>query len=296
MGVNILAPLLYTGGETFMEEGNWENFRRGISANLALTEGLLKSSPDNEKLLAILVKGHAGQAYGVWETLLQGEVWAGREGTFYRRQAMEGYSRAIHYGMDYLQKKGVSLEMLHRHLKKQKGIQKLLDDKLGNDLWDMEVIIFTAQSLAGLINLQKQNIVLVGELALAKELFDHVCALKPNFYFGTCELFYGAYQTGRPRMLGGNPQEGRKIFERSIKRYPQNYLLRIAFIEHYIIPREKKALYLKQKKKLEKALVSHYKSLVWNPTRTIKSSPLRLYQAIAFKRFELIKHYEKEIF
>ena len=296
IGVNTFAPLLYKGGDALLEEGNWENFRAGVSANLIQVEGLLKSSPDNEKLLATLIKGHAGQGFGVWETLLLGEIWAGREGAFYRRQAVEHYSKAIHYGMDYLSKKGISLKLLHLHLRKPTGIQKLLKRKLGDDLWDIEAVFFTAQSLAGLINLQKQNIALVGELALAKALFDYACTLRPDFYFGSCGLFYGAYLSGRPRMLGGNPQEGRKIFERSIKQYPQNYLLRMSFLEYYIIPREERELYQKQKVFLEKALAEHRNKLVWSPTRITESFPLRLYQAIALKRFELIKNNEKEIF
>ena len=296
MGVNTAAPLLYRAGDALMEEGNWELFRASVPANLAQLEGLLKSSPHNEKLLATLIKGHAGQAYGVWETLLLGEIWSGREGDFYRRQAVESYSRAIHHGMKYLRQKGVSPEVLHRHLRGPEGVQKLLRRKLGDDPWDRDAVLFAAQALVGLINLQKQNIALVGELSLAKELFDHVCALHPDYHSGVCGLFYGAYLAGRPRMLGGNPQEGKKVFERSIRQYPQNYLLRMAFIEYYIVPRGEKALYQKQKIFLEKALIDHRNGLIWNPVHGMEPSSLRLYQAIALKRFELLKNNEKEIF
>ena len=295
-GVNTFAPILYKAGDALMEEGRWENFRVGVPANLTLMEGLLKSSPSNEKLLASLVKGHAGYAYGVWETLFRGEVLAGKKGNFYRRQAVESYSKAIGHGMDYLQKKNISEKTLHSHLRKPKGIFNLLKRKLGDDLWDLEAVLFMAQSMAGLINLEKQNVVLIGQLSLTKELFDYVCTLNPSIHFGACDLFYGAYLVGRPRMLGGNPKEGRKIFERAIKQYPQNYLLRVAFIENYIIPKEDLSLYKKQKNVLQKALVEYRKKMVWNPGQTIESSPLRLYQAIALKRFELIKKNEKEIF
>ena len=196
----------------------------------------------------------------------------------------------------YLAGKGVSLEELHRSLRKPGGIQKLLEDKLDDNLWEVEAVFFTAQSLAGLINLQKQNIALIGELSLAKGLFDWACGLRPNIHFGACDLFFGSYQSSRPRMLGGNPKEGRKIFERAIKRYPQNYLIRIAFIEHYIIPMGDESLYKKQKFFLEKVLVDYRNGLIWNPTHPPNSSPLRIYQAIALKRFELLKQHEKEIF
>ena len=296
MGISLTAPAIHKAGDAFTVESNWEQFRSAIPANLKLMEGLLQSAPHNEKLLAALVKGHAGMAYGVWETRFLGERWADREGSFPRRQAVEGYSKAIGHGLQYLSQQGVSLDDLHRHLRKPNGVQKLLADKMGDDLWDIEAIFFTAQALAGLINLQKQNIAVVGELALAKALFDRACKLRPDFHFGACELFYGSYQSSRPRMMGGNPKKGRKIFERAIRQYPQNYLLRVAFIEHYIIPMGDEALYKKQKKILEKASHEHRKNLIWNPTRPVKPSPLSLYQAIALKRFELLKNYEKEIF
>ena len=296
LGINTISPTLYKSGDAFVEEGNWDHFRAGIPANIKILEGLLKTSPHNERILALLTKSYAGEAFGVWETLYLGEVWAGRKGAFYRRQTLEGYSRAIQYGLMYLEKNGVTLTDLHRHQRKPQGIQKLLDRKVGSKLWDIEAIFFTAQSLAGLINLQKQDIALVGELSLAKELFDYACNLRPDLHFGACPLFYGSYQAGRPRMLGGNPKKGREIFERSIQQHPQNYLLRTAFIEHYIIPHGKKSLYNKQKNFLKKSLSEYHKNLIWSPNRTIAPSPVRLYQSIALKRFELLKKHEKEIF
>ena len=296
MGVATTAPVIHRGGDAFTEESNWEHFRTSIPGNLKLMEGVLKSAPNNEKLLAALTKGYAGMAYGVWETLFLGESWADREGKYPLRQTLEAYSRAISYGIIYLDKQGLSLDKLHRHLRKPGGLQKLLNDKLGDNLWDVEAVFFTAQAMVGLINLQKQNITLVGELTLAKELFDWACAIRPNFHFGACQLFYGSYLSSRPRMLGGNPQKGRQIFESAIKQYPQNYLLRTAFIEHYIIPMGDKNLYKKQKKFLEKALNEYRKGLIWNPNRPTEYSPPNLYRTIALKRFELIKKNEKEIF
>ena len=296
MGINSISPTLYQSGDAFIEEANWENFRSAIPANIKILEGLLKSSPNNEKILSLLTKSYAGQAFGVWETLYLGDVWAEKEGAFFRRQTVEAYSQAVRYGMLYFEKNGVTLTDLHQHLRKPQGIAKLLRRKIGKRSWDIEAIFFTAQSLAGLINLQKSNIALVGELSLAKELFDYACTLRPDIHFGACPLFYGSYEAGRPSMLGGNPEKGRKIFERSIKKYPENYLIRLAFIEHYIIPKGKKSLYKKQKKVLNKALTDYRNNLIWSPTQTITPSPLRLYQSIALKRFEMLKKHEKEIF
>jgi len=138
----------------------------------------------------------------------------------------------------------------------------------------------------------------VSQISVVRGMIDWVCSNDPDFYSGLCEIFYGAYETGRPKMLGGDPDKGRKIFQDAIKKYPDNWMIRTAYIEHYLIPMMKEDEFAKELAFFEKAAQAFQASNEWSPVdnHLIKNSQLRLYQAVAMKRYELINVIKKTIF
>ena len=97
-------------------------------------------------------------------------------------------------------------------------------------------------------------------------------------------------------MLGGNPEKGKRIFKDFIKKNPHQWLARVAYLEHYVIPMENEDAYLAQKKDLINLSRLHRKKLkdalgkVNDPA--FENQRLRLYQATAIKRFEIIRKFE----
>ena len=302
LGVRGVSPLFFESGNAILEEGNWENLRTGMPGNLQLLEGFLYTDQNNSSLLATLVKGYAGYAYGVSETLFLGDQLAEieKEDSLHYRQTIEGYSRALKYGFRYFKIKDFSeQELVSAEKKVTGGIPAFLDRKLGGDIQDIETVFFTAQALGGLINLNRQDIALTANLSLVKEMFDWACKKRPLLHFGACSIFYGSYETGRPRMLGGNPEKGKIIFEKLIKDHPYNYAARTAFIEHYIIPMGKEKLYQEQKEFLNKAAKCYRHKQSWQGRKDedpCNRRKQRFFQAVGLKRFELFKKNEKNLF
>lgn len=301
--ISTSAGMMYKGTDEMITEKNWEMFKIGAPANLKMLEGLVYLQPKNEHLLVSLAKGYAGLAFIVDETLALDEQFLGSEKTPHKNQAILNYSKSLDYGFRYLKEKGISYGDLQSQINQQDGISHLLDQHLSSDMIDLEAVMFTAQSLGSLINLQKNNMSLVAQLPIVKGLFDWVCNKKPDINYGACGIFYGAYEAGRPQMLGGNPAKGQQIFLDTIKKYPENTLIRTSYIQYYLIPQGEEDLYKEQVKFLEAAKEMFDKDLSWKPeNQKDKESGHNhqggfcIYKTLGLKRFEMIKKNEKKLF
>lgn len=302
MAVSGSSGLLYKASSEAEAESNYDIFKSGVAGNLMLMEGLLSEDPDNKDILVTLTKGYAGYAFVVNETDMLNEEWSEAKTESGKAQALLNYTRALNFGLRYLKNQKIELSELINRMNEPQGITHLLDKRLSSEPQDLELVLFTAQSFAALINLQKDNISLVAQLPVAKAMFDWVCMKKPQINYGTCDIFYGAFEAGRPKMLGGNPEKGKDIFLRAIANHPHNWLIRTSFMQFYLIPQNDKEgfelqlEYLKNKEAEYKAFTVYsadpeIKSYGWN-----KESRLRMYQSLALKRLELMNKYQKQFF
>lgn len=300
MAVNSSSDLLYSAGREVEAEANFEVFKMGVPANLLLIEGLLSQSPENLNILATLTKGYAGYAFAVNETEMYNEEWGELKTEVGKSQALFNYTRSLNFGLRHLKAHKIELNDLISRLNETQGISHFLEKRLSADKKDLDLVLFTAQSLAALVNLQKDNISMVAQLPVAKAMFDWVCMKDPKINHGTCDIFYGAYESGRPKMLGGNPTKGKEIFLRAIGDHPDNWLIRTSYMQHYLIPQNDKEGFGQQLEYLKKRQMefnafyiysSEPKEVNWN-----QESHLRLYQSLALKRFELMSKYQKQFF
>lgn len=302
MAVSASSGLLYKSSNEVEAEGNYETFKAGVPANLMLMEGLLSESPENENILATLTKGYVGLAFGVNETEMYNEEWSEAKTETAKLQALFNYTRAMNYGLRYLKIQKIEFNEILARMNEPQGITHLLDKKLSAEKINLDLVLFTAQSLAALINLQKDNISLVAQLPAAKAMFDWVCMKEPQINYGTCDVFYGAFEAGRPKMLGGNPEKGKEIFLRAIENHPHNWLIRTSYMQYYLIPQNDKEgfdLQLQYLAKMQEEFNHLYvyrseptsPEMIWN-----KEPHLRFYQALALKRFELMSKYQKIFF
>jgi hypothetical protein len=300
--VNTSSGLLYSASNEVEAASNYELFRNGVPANLMLMEGLLSEAPENEEILATLTKGYAGYAFAVNESDMLNEEWGELKSENGKSQALMNYTRSMNYGLRYLKLHKIELADLVAKMNEPQGIAHLLDKRLSSDKQDLNLVIFTAQSLAALINLQKDNISLVAQLPIARAMFDWVCMKEPQINYGMCDVFYGAYEAGRPKMLGGNPEKGKEIFLRAIENHPHNWLIRTSYMQFYLIPQNDKEGFAQQlefMKNREEEFNSFYtykadqnpKEITWD-----REARLRFYQTLSLKRYELMNKYQKQFF
>lgn len=301
LAVSASSGLLYESSDGILEESNYEVFKEGIAGNLILIEGLSKQSPENLNLLATLTKGYAGYAFAVNETKMIEEEWSQSKTETGRAQALLNYTRSLNFGINYLKQKGIVFAEIFGLMNETGAIKKLLSTKLSHDNRDLETVLFSAQSLGALINLQKDNMGLISQLTAVKEMFDWVCEIKPNINFGTCDIFYGAYEAGRPAMLGGNPKKGKEIFLNAIIKHPHNWLLRSSFIQYYLIPLNDEEGFNEQMNVLKILNEEFNQYYIYNQHPKLESSwvhevKLRFYQTLSLKRYEVINKYRKQFF
>jgi hypothetical protein len=301
MAVGGASDLIYSSSNGVLGESNFEMFKSGVAGNLLLIEGMLAQSPNNLNLLSTLNKGYAGYAFAVNETQMYQEEWAEEKTEDGKKQALLNYTRSLNFGLRYLSIEGIELGDILSRMNEGDGIKKLFDKKLSDNKRDLELVLFTAQSMAALINLQKDNMGLVSQLSAAKGMFDWVCSKDPSINYGTCDIFNGAYEAGRPQMLGGNPQKGKEIFLTAIAKHPHNWLIRTSYMQFYLIPQNDEEGFKEQMLALKifheefnKYYIYDHQAKVDGPW--MREEGLRLYQTLALKRYELMKRFQKQFF
>ena len=293
----LVGPMVTDAAPEIEREANWETFRGAILGNLKFLEGLLSLSPDNKDLLSAALQANGAYAFGVWETLWLKEKWRVPSKGHYRELALQHYAKAIHWGFSYLKLKGITYFELIR-AQRSDQLSQLLESKLEGKR-DRDVVFFLAQSMGGHAHLNRTSPMMVAQLPLVKGLFDWICGLKPEIRYGSCSMFYGAWEAGRPKMMGGDLAKGRQHFLEGIKKYPENYLIRVAYLKFYVIPVQDKNAYQEQKDFLRQAFKSWERRFLWAPTESRDSfyeDNRNLYNAIAKKQFEIIIRNEKSLF
>ncbi len=265
-----------------------------------MMEGLLYLQPENKRLLAGLTKGYAGYAFAIYDTLALEEELQGIDDGPMKKAALLNYSKAVEYGIRFFEVSGISYEQLQAAVNKDGSVGTLLDKEFSDDMLDLEGAFFTAQSLGGLIVHQRDDMLLVAQLPIVKGLFDWVCAKKPDINFGACDIFYGAYEAGRPRALGGNPDKGKEFFLKAIEKNPHNWLVRTNYMRFYLIPMGEEDGFKENLKILAEAEEKFSEQFKWRPVKNsgpeFSEKKLALYQAIALKQYEILKKYKNKIF
>jgi hypothetical protein len=288
------TPIFEKSANGIMGEGNWDFFKDSSPGNLKFMELLWEQDQGNIHLLPVLSKSYAGYSFGVAETLYLEDELNNVDDSFWRKQAITFYTRALDYGLIYLEHKNLTRKDLLNHdegvlKRKLQGMQKE----------DASALLYTAQSWGSLINLQKDNVALISHVPKVKLIFDRVCELQPDIDANACDLFYAQYESSRPKMLGGDPQKGEKLFLEAIKKHPENLLLRVNYIQYVILPHMDAAKYEKQAIPLRQEVeridnlnrdnledVSPYKN----------HKELNLFNSIAKKRFSIIEKLKNKIF
>lgn len=293
VAVGTTGDLVSKASYEIESETSWNLFKDATPGNMKFIEGLLFLEPKNENLLLASLKARAGYAFGYYEVLWLEERLSGNEDESIKLEAQIHYSKAVEYGNRLFIEKGLNADKFQALLVDKK-FKSTLDSELGED--DLEHVFYYAQALGGLVNLTRNSPLLISKLPLIKAMFDWVCEKDPDFQHGACSLFYATYEAGRPKMLGGDLEKGKKLFLEAIKKYPSNQLVRVNYLIYYVIPTFDKDEYENQRDVLEEKFEELHESYIYRPGSKLKSPKLGLFNAIAEKQFKIIKNNEQEIF
>ncbi len=294
--VSTTAGIASNGQREIQTMNSWETIKVSIPAQIAFAETLIASNPSNTTLLAQLIKGNAALGFAVYET----QMFAGEdEKKYFELHAKLAYARALNWGEKFFLAKDIKWNELLIGANDENKLFRLLDDNLSDK--DDVAVFFIGQAWASLINLSRDQMRLVNHLPVARSLIQYVCKKNPDFEHGMCTLFEGIYQMSRPKMLGGNPELGQKLFKDVIKKYPHNLLYPISYFQYDLIPQKKFKELADYSKSLEPQFKTYWEGQkipnYMNQKNEFAHHPENnLYNTIASERFNFIlknlKHYK----
>ncbi|MDA8243762.1 MAG: TRAP transporter TatT component family protein [Elusimicrobia bacterium] len=159
-----------------------EYVREALPANLQLMEILLKSDPDNRKMLVNAAQGFCGYAFMFLE-----DTEPARASAFYLKG--EAYAgRAL---------RGATAETARRQ--------------------DVPALFWRTFCRASHININRDDPEAIAELPALEPAAEAVLKLDPSYYYNGAHTILGAYYSIRPKMLGGDPEKAREHFEQALK-------------------------------------------------------------------------------
>lgn len=293
-----MGELIFESSDAVLIENDWKMFENTIDGNIKLVESLYASDRSNVDFIVTLIKAYSGKAFAIDETYyLKDQLQENSEST-YRISALSNYTRALSYSALFFKERDFDNFDFTKFISSPEDLTKLLDDKLDDDQTDIEGVFYTAQALASIINLQRDNMRTVAYLPLAKVMYDWSCEKRPSLAQGACDIFSASYAASRPRGLGGNPMEGKRLFEKAISKWPENMMVRLAYVQFYAVPMYEKDIYLAQKLEIEKYSREKLKTNYWSggEIETPEVNYNNLFNLIAKKRMEIIEAQEDDIF
>lgn len=217
--------LLQNFSDTVFEECDPHLARDAIPANLMLMEGLLKSDPNNGKILTLLSMGFSG--YGI--LFIENEA---------PERASKFYLRARGYGVRALGDKGNALVAPGATIA---SVQSALM-KMGAA--DFEALFWTAVSWNAWINLNLDKPTALSELAASRACLERILELNEDYLYGFPHILIGTTLAATPPMLGGNPQLAKAHFEKALTLGERKFFLaQYYFARYYTVRAQDKQLF-----------------------------------------------------
>lgn len=294
--LNMTSKLMMEGSDEVFTEGDLSYFKKAAPGNIKMIEGLWFGDQDNEELLFMLIKSHAGHTFASLETEAYSDIILDKASNKLNQTIM-GYQKAIYYGYHFLELKGIS---------KQEFLAKEFVNKLP-DVFSQKIkesdypaIFYFAEALGSSINLQRQNVSKMALLGHVRKMLAWVCAQKPDLENGNCKLFNAVIEASTPTLLGGSIAKAKEMFLTLQKENPENLLIQLCYIQFYLLPLLEEDEYLIAMRKLKKELDLWYELQLGNESslnkKYLKKKQFNLYNAIAYDRYKKLKEIEKDLF
>ncbi|MFG1501055.1 TRAP transporter TatT component family protein [Halobacteriovorax sp. XZX-3] len=298
MATNQMGDMIFETSEAVFTEDNWDLFESTIDSNIKLVENLYAADRENPEFIVTLIKAYSGKAFAIDETYYLKDQLKELSNSKYRVNALSNYTRALNYSALFFEVRGFKDFDFTRYISSPEDFKKLLDENLSDNATNIEGVFYTGQTLASIINLQRDNMRAVAYLPLAKVMYDWSCEKNGNLAQGACDIFNASYAASRPRGLGGDPVTGKRLFEEAIQKWPNNMLVRLSFIQFYAVPMFEENIYRNQKLEMNKFHREQMEPTYWSGGKieTPKVDYNNLFNLIARKRLKIIEGLEEEIF
>lgn len=195
--------------EAIMEEEDLTLAEQSIGGDLKLIDGLLKSDPENQKLLLLACQGYTSYSLAFAEDSLD--------------RARMFYMRAQNYGMRALILKGLPDSVFRA----DPSTMRQALTSLSKD--DLPLVFWTANAWGSAVNLQRDNPEAVASLPTVNAMMQWVRGQDSAYYYGGPLLYFGTFYGSLPAMFGGDTARSRVCFNRAIAAAGGKFLMTYVF-------------------------------------------------------------------
>jgi len=189
------TPLIEGGIEAMNQETDLKLAEESIPANLNMLQGMISIDPENVQLHTFAAQAFYGLSYGFNE-----DNRPQRASKFYLRGRKHGLT-----ALKIISGKNL-LTMPIADFEKQMA-------QFDKD--DVAAIFWTASNWAKWIDMHRDNIEAIAQLARATALMQRVIELDDTFYYGGAHMYFGVYYGSRAPLLGGNFKKSQQHFDRA---------------------------------------------------------------------------------
>jgi hypothetical protein len=195
--INSTGMIIEDAMSAFFEEEDVAFAEAASPANLKLVEGLIKGSPDNEKLLLMACQFYTSYAFGFLEAVYPSPDDENAKRSNARAKVF--YKRAMGFG----------LKLLHKNAAFHKAMNGGTFDDFEKALQTFDgsqvpSLFWTAFAWGNYVNLSRDDTAVMGDFPKVTALMKRIIELDEKFYYGGPHLFSMVSYCSIPAMLGGD--------------------------------------------------------------------------------------------
>jgi len=263
--LHFIQPVIDNSLEALFEEEDLQLAQSAIESELKILDGLLKSDPQNRRLLLYATQGYTSYALGFVEDENP-------------ERARKLYLRARNLGLRILHKqsafKNASNQSVDNFISALSAFQKT----------DVPALFWTANAWGNWINLSLTDPDALADLPKVQAMMERVIELDEGYFFGSAHLFLGTILITKPVIMGGNPEKSKQHFEKCLTFCEDKFLLPYVFYARYYAVRT-----------LDEALFDQLLQKVLETSLDILPEQ-RLPNAIARKKAQMLMQQKAELF
>jgi len=225
LAVSTVGGIADEGFEAFTSESDLQFAEQALPGNLKFLEVMLRSDPDNERLLRLLSQGYSSYALG----FLEGKDDA-RARDFYLRGRDFGY------------------RIMRQDARLAKALDGTVDDlkaelaTRGKD--DVPGVFWSAFGLGSYIQLSLTEPAALVDLPKAEAMMEFVDRVDSSYYYGGADLFLGTLAGMRPKVLGGSPAKAKAYFDKALRISGGKFLITYDYYASaYAVPTQNEELF-----------------------------------------------------
>ena len=206
IAVSTVGGIVDDGFGGFTEEADLEFARDALPGNLKLIDVLLKSEPDNERLLRLASQGYNSYALAFLEDSDP-------------ERARAFYLRGRDHALKILRTDERIAKALSAHPDELRAVLTATPASM------VPAAFWAAFGWGSYIYLSLDNTDALADLPRAEALMQFVADNDSVYYYAGADLFLGMLYGSRSKMLGGDPAKSRMHFERALRITDRKFLM-----------------------------------------------------------------------